>query len=131
VRDWIYAEDHCAAVEFLIERGVVGETYNIAGGNEIENIVIARRICERLGKPQSLIQFVKDRPGHDRRYSLDAGKLVKLGWRPQREFLPALDATIDWYVQNQSWWRKIKSGAFKRYYEQQYGQRISTTNPLP
>src|SRR5436309_3551239 len=110
VRDWIHVEDHCAAVGFLIERGVPGETYNIAGGNEVENIEIARRIVHKLGKPESLIQFVKDRPGHDRRYSLDAGKLAALGWRPKRDFDEALDATIDWYIANEPWWRKIKSG---------------------
>jgi dTDP-glucose 4,6-dehydratase len=124
IRDWIYAEDHCAAVDFLIENGKVGETYNIAGGNEVENIEIARRIVRRLGKPESLIQLVKDRPGHDRRYSLDAGKLARVGWRPQRDFPAALDATIDWYVHNEAWWRKIKSGEFRHYYDQQYGSRL-------
>jgi dTDP-glucose 4,6-dehydratase len=124
VRDWIYADDHCAAVDFLITRGHPGETYNIAGGNEVENIEIARRICRRLDKPESLIQLVKDRPGHDRRYSLDAGRLARLGWRPQRDFAAALDDTIDWYVVNESWWRKIKDGEFRRYYDQQYGSRL-------
>jgi len=124
VRDWIYVEDHCAAVDFLIDHGEPGETYNIAGGNEVENIVIARQICRQLGKPESLIQFVKDRPGHDRRYSLDAGKLVALGWKPDRDFSGALAATIDWYVQHEGWWRPIKSGEFKRYYQQQYSSRL-------
>jgi dTDP-glucose 4,6-dehydratase len=124
VRDWIYVEDHCAAVDFLVEHGHNGETYNIAGGNEIENIEIARRIVRRLGKPESLIQLVKDRPGHDRRYSLDAAKLASLGWRPRRDFTAALDATVDWYVQNQPWWHKIKSGNFKKYYAAQYGARL-------
>jgi len=124
VRDWICVEDHCAAVDFLIERGVPGETYNIAGGNEVENIEIARRICRHLGKPESLIQLVKDRPGHDRRYSIDAGKLAALGWKPERDFLAALDGTIDWYVNNPGWWQPIKSGEFKKYYQAQYGQRL-------
>jgi dTDP-glucose 4,6-dehydratase len=124
IRDWIYAEDHCAAIDFLITHGKTGETYNIAGGNEVENIEIARAIVRKLGKPESLIQLVKDRPGHDRRYSLDAGKLAALGWRPNRDFPAALDATIDWYVQNESWWRKIKSGEFKKYYAAQYGSRL-------
>lgn len=124
VRDWIYVEDHCAAVDFLITHGAPGETYNIAGGNEVENIDIARRICQRLGKPETLIQLVKDRPGHDRRYSLDAGKLANLGWKPNRSFAAALDATIDWYVQNPGWWQPVKSGEFKKYYQEQYGQRL-------
>ncbi len=124
VRDWIHVEDHCTAIDFLIARGQLGETYNIAGGNEVENVAIARRICQRLGKPESLIQSVKDRPGHDRRYSLNAGKLAALGWKPQRDFNQSLDATIDWYAANKSWWRKIKGGKFKRYYAQQYGQRL-------
>jgi len=124
VRDWIYVEDHCAAVDFLLDHGQAGETYNIAGGNEVENIDIARRIVRKLGKPESLIQLVKDRPGHDRRYSLDASKLDTLGWRPRRDFAAALDATVDWYVQNEPWWRKIKSGDFKKYYSAQYGARL-------
>ncbi len=124
VRDWIYVEDHCAAVDFLINHGQVGEVYNIAGGNEVENIDIARTICRHLGKPESLIQFVKDRPGHDRRYSLDAGKLATLGWKPNRDFHAALRDTVDWYVNNPGWWQKIKSGEFKKYYQQQYGQRL-------
>jgi len=124
VRDWIYVEDHCAAIDFLIAHGQSGETYNIGGGNEVENIEIARRILRKLGKPESLIQLVKDRPGHDRRYSLDTGKLAALGWRPQRDFPSALDATIDWYVQNPSWWGKIKGGDFKKYYAAQYGSRL-------
>jgi dTDP-glucose 4,6-dehydratase len=124
VRDWIYVEDHCAAVDFLIERGVAGQTYNIAGGNEVENIQIARTICRQLGKPETLIQLVKDRPGHDRRYSLDAGKLAALGWKPKRDFDEALRATIEWYRSNESWWRKIKSGEFAKYYSEQYGSRL-------
>ena len=124
VRDWIYVEDHCAAIDFLISHGQPGETYNIAGGNEVENIEIARGIVRKLGKPESLIQLVKDRPGHDRRYSINAGKLAALGWRPQRDFGHALEATIDWYVQNEPWWRKIKSGDFQKYYAEQYGKRL-------
>ena len=124
VRDWIYVDDHCAAIDFLISHGRAGETYNIAGGNEVENIEIAHRIVRQLGKPESLIQSVKDRPGHDRRYSLDAGRLAGLGWRPQRDFPAALDATVDWYAQHESWWRPIKSGEFDKYYTAQYGTRL-------
>lgn len=124
VRDWIYVEDHCAAIDFLITLGQTGETYNIGGGNEVENIEIAHRILRRLAKPESLIQLVKDRPGHDRRYSLDARKLATVGWRPERDFAGALEATVDWYVQNEAWWRKIKGGDFKKYYTAQYGSRL-------
>ena len=119
VRDWIHVEDHCAAIDFLIDRGQPGEIYNIAGGNEVENLAIARQICRHLGKPESLIKFVADRPGHDRRYSLNADKI---GWKPNRPF--DLAETIEWYRANESWWRKIKSGEFKQYYATQYGQRL-------
>ena len=119
VRDWIHVEDHCAAIDFLIGRGQPGEIYNIAGGNEVENLTIARQICQHLGKPESLIQFVTDRPGHDRRYALNADKI---GWKPKRPF--DLAETIEWYRANESWWRKIKSGEFKQYYATQYRQRL-------
>ena len=121
VRDWICVEDHCAAIDFVIERGVPGEIYNIAGGNEVENIDIARQICRHLGKPESLIKLVTDRPGHDRRYALDA---TKLGWKPTRKFDEALAATIEWYRANEAWWRKLKTGEFTKYYAQQYGSRL-------
>ena len=124
VRDWIYVEDHCAAIDFLIANGEVGETYNIAGGNEVENIEIARRIVRKLGKPESLIQLVKDRPGHDRRYSLDASKLAALGWKPQRDFAAALDATIDWYVHERIVVAQDQERRVPKYYAQQYGQRL-------
>jgi len=124
VRDWIYVEDHCAAIDFLIAHGTAGETFNIAGGNEVENIEIARRVLRKLGKPESLIQLVKDRPGHDRRYSLEAGRLAALGWKPQRDFAESLDDTVDWYARNERWWRKIKSGDFQKYYAAQYGPRL-------
>jgi dTDP-glucose 4,6-dehydratase len=119
VRDWIYVEDHCAAIDHVIARGKTGEIYNIAGGNEVENIEIARQICRHLGKPESLIKLVKDRPGHDRRYALDA---EKLGWKPQRKF--DLASTIEWYRTNEAWWRKLKGGEFSKYYAQQYGSRL-------
>jgi len=124
VRDWIYVEDHCEAIDFLIAHGRAGETYNIGGGNEVENIEIARGIVRQLGKSDSLIQLVKDRPGHDRRYSLNTSRLAALGWRPKRGFAQSLGDTVDWYVQNESWWRKIKSGEFNQYYTAQYGSRL-------
>jgi dTDP-glucose 4,6-dehydratase len=119
VRDWIYVEDHCAAIVHIIAHGKTGEIYNIAGGNEIENIEIAQQICRCLGKPESLIKLVTDRPGHDRRYALKADKI---GWKPQRKF--DLAGTIEWYRTNEAWWRKLKTGEFTRYYAQQYGSRL-------
>ncbi|MGZ7081364.1 MAG: dTDP-glucose 4,6-dehydratase [Thermoanaerobaculia bacterium] len=125
VRDWLFVEDHCAAVDFLIEHGANSETYNIGGGSELENREITHEILDLLGKPRSLIKPVGDRQGHDRRYSLDTSKLEKLGFRNTRNFDEALQATIHWYVQNEPWWRAIKerSAEYKAYYEKQYGAR--------
>jgi len=125
IRDWLFVEDHCAAVDFLIERGENGETYNIGGGNERENREITFKILELLGKPDTLIKRVADRQGHDRRYSLDTGKLDRLGFRCDTDFDAALRRTVDWYVANEPWWRAIKerSAEFKAYYEKQYGAR--------
>src|SRR5262245_39682421 len=108
VRDWLHVEDHCRAVLLLLEKGVPGETYNIGGGNEIPNIERAGRILALLGKPQTLIRPVADRPGHDRRYSLDCGKLQQLGWRPEVVFDSGLRSTVEWYRAHEAWWRPIK-----------------------
>ncbi|HEX6179582.1 MAG TPA: GDP-mannose 4,6-dehydratase, partial [Thermoanaerobaculia bacterium] len=125
VRDWLYVEDHCAAIDFLIERGTNSETYNIGGGNERENREITQRILQLLGKPESLIKRVADRQGHDRRYSLSTDKLQKLGFRCDTEFDKALERTVNWYVKNEPWWRAIKerSAEVKAYYDKQYGAR--------
>ncbi|MCU1228169.1 MAG: dTDP-glucose 4,6-dehydratase [Acidobacteria bacterium] len=125
VRDWLYVEDHCAAIDFLIEHGTNSETYNIGGGNERENREITQRILERTGKPDTLIKRVADRQGHDRRYSIDMTKLESLGFRCETNFDEALEKTIRWYSENESWWRAIKerSAEFKAYYEKQYGTR--------
>jgi dTDP-glucose 4,6-dehydratase len=125
VRDWLYVDDHCAAIDFLIEHGVKGETYNIGGGNELENRDITNTILELLHKPQSLIKRVADRQGHDRRYSLDHSKLSKLGFSPKHTFEEALPKTVQWYVENEAWWRGIKerSAEYKAYYEKQYANR--------
>ncbi len=125
VRDWLFVEDHCAAIDFVIERGENGEVYNIGGSNERENRDITRKILEILGKPASLIKPVADRQGHDRRYSLDTGKLAKLGFRCATDFDDALHRTVRWYVDHQPWWRAIKerSADFKAYYDRQYGIR--------
>ena len=108
VRDWLYVDDHCRGVDFVLRRGKEGEIYNIGGGNEEQNIDITKLILKHLNKPESLIKPVKDRPGHDRRYSIDCSKLKKLGWSPQVNFEQGIKETVDWYVKNQAWWKKIK-----------------------
>ncbi|HYC62286.1 MAG TPA: dTDP-glucose 4,6-dehydratase [Thermoanaerobaculia bacterium] len=125
VRDWLFVEDHCAAVDFLIEHGTNSETYNIGGGNERENREITHRILQLLGKPESLIKRVADRVGHDRRYSVDRSKLESLGFKMTTDFDAALERTVQWYVQNEPWWRAIKerSAEYKAYYEKQYAGR--------
>jgi dTDP-glucose 4,6-dehydratase len=125
VRDWLHVLDHCRAVDLVIERGEAGQVYNIGGGNEVANIDLTRRILELIGRPESLIRPVADRPGHDRRYSLDTTKLRGLGWQPQAEFETGLAETVAWYRQNEWWWRPVKHGdpAFKEYYARQYDNR--------
>src|SRR5204863_6992977 len=108
IRDWLFVEDHCAAVDFLIEHGQNGETYNIGGGNERENREITHKILDILGKPASPIKRVADRQGHDRRYSLDTAKMAKMGFRCDTDFDAALRRTVEWYVKNEPWWRAIK-----------------------
>ena len=125
VRDWLFVDDHCAAVDFLIERGQNSEVYNIGGGNERENREITSRILELTGKPESLIKRVADRQGHDRRYSLDTTKLERLGFRCDTPFDTALERTVRWYLDHEPWWRAIKerSEEYRAYYEKQYANR--------
>ena len=120
VRDWLYVEDHCSALHFIMTNGVLGEIYNIGGGNEMQNINITKLILDHLNKPESLIRFVEDRQGHDLRYALNIDKLRQLGWEPKHDFADGIRRTIDWYVENEEWWRKIKSGDYKEYYNQAY-----------
>ena len=124
-RDWLHVADHCRAVDFLIEAGTSGEVYNVGGGNHERNIDLTKRILELVGKPESLIQPVTDRIGHDRRYSLDTSKLRGLGWQPQVPFAGGLRETVAWYQQNADWWRPIKEHdpAFRAFYDAQYGER--------
>ena len=124
-RDWLHVEDHCRALDLLIEQGVSGEVYNVGGGNSIANRDLTSRILSALGKPESLIKHVADRPGHDRRYSLDTAKVRGLGWAPSVRFEDGLAGTVRWYRENEWWWRPIKQQdpAFKEYYQAQYGQR--------
>ena len=124
VRDWIYVEDHCDGVEFVCQNGKLGEVYNIGGGNEKTNLEITERILKKLEKPQSLMTYVKDRLGHDRRYSVDCSKIADLGWKPKHEFEEALDKTITWFMENRWWWEKLKSGEYLDYYKQQYKEVV-------
>lgn len=124
VRDWLYVEDHCKAVDLIMRNGRIGEVYNVGGHNEMRNIDIVKLICERLGKPESLITFVTDRKGHDMRYAIDPSKIHgELGWLPETKFSDGIAATIDWYLQNRKWWEDIVSGEYKDYYEKMYGNR--------
>ena len=130
VRDWLYVRDHAAAIEFLLEAGEPGETYNIGGGNEAENIEITRRVLNELGRPESLIRFVDDRPGHDRRYSLDTRKLAALGFRPSTPFDRGLSETVAWYRAREDWWRPIKEkdAAYRAFYRSQYAERLASSS---
>jgi dTDP-glucose 4,6-dehydratase len=122
VRDWLYVQDHCEAILAVLERGQVGEVYNIGGHNEYPNLAIVRMILEALGKPESLMVTVADRPGHDRRYAIDAGKIEReLGWTPRFTFEQALPMTIAWYQSQVEWLQGLRSGAYREYYERQYG----------
>lgn len=122
VRDWIYVLDNCSGIDVVLQKGKPGETYNIGAGNEIPNIEITEMILNKLGKPKSLIKPVPDRPAHDRRYSLDCSKIHELGWKPAHNFEDALDQTIEWYKNNEEWWRNIKEkqASFQAYYSKQY-----------
>jgi dTDP-glucose 4,6-dehydratase len=125
VRDWIYVEDHCRAIDLIVHKGREGEVYNIGASNEVPNIEIVKTILNQLKKQESLIKFVEDRPGHDRRYAIDSTKLRnELGWDLTYSFEDAMDLTIRWYVQHQDWWKKIKSGEYLSYYERMYGHRL-------
>ena len=122
VRDWLHVDDHCRAVDLLLEKGAPGETYNVGGGNEVANIELTRRILGLLGQPETLIRRVTDRPGHDRRYSLSCARLRGLGWSPQVAFDAGLRATVDWYRANEAWWRPLKEAdpAFREHYQRHY-----------
>jgi dTDP-glucose 4,6-dehydratase len=125
VRDWIYVEDHCRAIDLIMRKGKGGDVYNIGADNELPNIEIVKIILKRLNRPESLIKFVKDRPGHDRRYAIDSTKLRKdLGWDVVYSFEDGINRTMRWYVENRQWWEKIKSGEYLSYYERMYGHRL-------
>ncbi len=124
VRDWLYVEDHCKAIDLIIHKGKVGEVYNIGGHNEMKNIDIVKLICKHLGKPESLITYVTDRKGHDMRYAIDPTKIHNdLGWLPETMFADGIQKTIKWYLENKEWWETIVSGEYQNYYEKMYGNR--------
>jgi dTDP-glucose 4,6-dehydratase len=124
VRDWIHVLDHCAGIRAAMERGRAGEVYNFGGDAERENLFVVKEILRLLGKGEDLIHYVKDRPGHDRRYAMDSSKArATLGWRPQFTFEAGLRDTVQWYRDNRRWWERVRSGAYQDYYRQQYGAR--------
>jgi dTDP-glucose 4,6-dehydratase len=125
VRDWLHVDDHCSAIELVLRQGEPGEVYNVAAGEEHENVELVQVIVEHLGVDSSLVRHVVDRAGHDRRYSLDTGKLRSLGWGPRHTLEEGIRATIDWYRDNRDWWEPIKrSGGFREYYDRQYAERL-------
>ena len=124
VRDWLYVEDHCIAIDLILHQGRIGEVYNIGGHNERTNLEVVKAILQALGKTESLIQYVTDRPGHDMRYAIDPTKIKEeLGWEPTTLFDEGIQKTIQWYLENKDWWERIISGAYQDYYEKMYGSR--------
>jgi dTDP-glucose 4,6-dehydratase len=124
VRDWLYVEDHCSAIDLIIHKGRIGETYCVGGNSEKTNKEITYKILELMGKDESSIEFVKDRPGHDKRYAIDFSKIKnELDWEPSVTFEEGMQKTIEWYKNNEAWWKNIKSGDYANYYEKQYGKK--------
>ncbi|RTR36402.1 dTDP-glucose 4,6-dehydratase [Robertmurraya yapensis] len=125
VRDWLHVEDHCQAIDLVLHNGKNGEVYNVGGNNERTNVEIVKTILKQLEKSESLIKYVKDRPGHDRRYAIDATKLrTELGWKPKYNFDTGIEQTIEWYLNNREWWENIISGEYQEYFKSQYGDRF-------
>ena len=126
VRDWLYVEDHCSAIIKVLSDGKSGEVYNIGGNNEWYNIDIVKLILNKLGKTDEMIQYVKDRPGHDRRYAIDSSKIAdELGWKPAYDFETGITLTVEWYLKNEEWWKKVMSGEYQKYYSENYRDKIS------
>ena len=125
VRDWLYVEDHCAAIDLILRHGRIGEVYNVGGHNERTNLGVVKTILKVLNKPESLIRYVKDRPGHDMRYAIDPTKLEnELGWKPEYNFDTGIRQTIEWYLNNKEWWQNIISGEYTKYFDKMYGERL-------
>ncbi len=126
VRDWLHVYDHCVAIDLIVRNGRVGEVYNIGGHNERTNLQVVKTILEALGKPESLIHYVTDRPGHDQRYAIDPHKIeTELGWVPKYHFETDMAQTIQWYLDNKEWWERIVSGEYQNYFEKMYGERLA------
>jgi dTDP-glucose 4,6-dehydratase len=125
VRNWLYVEDFARAIDLVLRKGLAGEVYNVGGPDETANIDVVRRILALTGRDESLIEYVSDRPGHDRRYSLSSAKIRELGWEPSRRFQEGLAQTVDWYRDNEWWWEPIRSGEYREYYERQYGRKLA------
>jgi dTDP-glucose 4,6-dehydratase len=125
VRNWLYVEDFARAIDLVLRRGLQGEVYNVGGPDETANIDVVRRILAATDRDESLIEYVTDRPGHDRRYSLSSAKVRELGWEPSRRFSEGLQQTVEWYRENEWWWGPIRSGEYREYYERQYGRRLA------
>ncbi len=125
VRDWLYVTDHCRAIDLIVRKGREGAVYNIGGHNEKSNLEVVQTILKHLKKPESLIKFVTDRPGHDLRYAMDPTKIInELGWKPEYDFDSGIAATIKWYLENESWWKNIISGEYTKYFDKMYGERL-------
>jgi len=123
IRDWLFVTDHCEAIDVILRKGKIGETYCIGGDSEKTNMEIVKKILELLGKGEEMIEYVKDRPGHDRRYAIDFSKIKnELGWQPQTSFEEGMEQAVEWYKANIDWWRDVKSGEYQKYYEKQYGK---------
>jgi len=126
-RDWLFVEDYCRAIALTVEKGKIGEIYNVSAGTPLPNLHVVRTILQHLGKPETLLQYVKDRPGHDRRYALDSSKIQQeLGWKPQVSFADGIRRTIDWYQSNPLWLAHARSGEYRNYYERHYSRRTET-----
>jgi len=125
VRNWLYVEDFARSIDLVLREGVAGEVYNVGGPDEEENLTVVRRILELTGRDESLLEYVTDRLGHDRRYSLSSGKVRALGWEPGTSFVEGLERTVDWYRDNEWWWSPIRSGEYREYYERQYGRSLT------
>ena len=131
VRDWLYVEDNCKGIDVVMRKGKAGEVYNISGGNERKNIDIVKDVLRILGKPESLIAYVEDRPGHDWRYAMHSEKMAaEFGWSPAMDVGEGLEKTVRWYLQNREWWEKVKSGKYLDYYDRMYGKRIEESKPI-